>query len=196
MLIVLQISYFLTKYNVFKKDKYEIISNFKLSLSQIFFMKISIRKAKKEDMTAVLKLIKELAVFEKEPDAVEISVADLQRDGFKEQPEFECFVAEVAEKIQGIALVYKRYSTWKGPVLHLEDLIVSQNMRGHNIGTLLLNEVVRYGNHLGVKRISWEVLDWNEPAIAFYEKKGANVMRDWDVVHLNEKGIKAYLSKL
>ncbi|WP_370102153.1 GNAT family N-acetyltransferase [Xanthomarina gelatinilytica] len=159
-------------------------------------MKISVRKAKKEDMAAVLKLIKELAVFEKEPDAVEISVADLQRDGFKEQPEFECFVSEVAEKIQGIALVYKRYSTWKGPVLHLEDLIVSQNMRGHNIGTLLLNEVVRYGNHLGVKRISWEVLDWNEPAIAFYEKKGANVMRDWDVVHLNEKGIKAYLSKL
>lgn len=196
MLIVLQISYFLTNYNVFKKDKYEIIGNFKLSLSQIFFMKISIRKAKKGDMAAVLKLIKELAVFEKEPDAVEVSVADLERDGFKEQPEFECFVAEVAENIEGIALVYKRYSTWKGPVLHLEDLIVSQNMRGHNIGTLLLNEVVRYGNQLGVKRISWEVLDWNEPAIAFYEKKGANVMRDWDVVHLNEKGIKAYLSKL
>jgi GNAT superfamily N-acetyltransferase len=159
-------------------------------------MKISIRKAKKEDMSTVLNLIKELAIFEKEPDAVEISVTDLERDGFKEHPEFECFVAETEDKIEGIALVYKRYSTWKGSVLHLEDLIVSQKMRGNNIGTMLLNEVVKYGNQLGVKRICWDVLDWNEDAITFYEKKGANVMRDWDVVHLNEKGIKTYLSKL
>src|SRR5690554_4790373 len=159
-------------------------------------MQILIRRANKEDMLAVYDLIKELANFENEPDAVEINVEDLERDGFGMKPKFVCYVAEVNNKIEGMALVYKRYSTWKGPVLHLEDLIVSQNMRGHNIGTLLLNEVVRYGNQLGVKRISWEVLDWNEPAIAFYEKKGANVMRDWDVVHLNEKGIKAYLSKL
>jgi GNAT superfamily N-acetyltransferase len=159
-------------------------------------MKISIRKAKKEDMAKVLSLIKELAIFEKEPDAVEISATDLERDGFKAHPEFVCFVAEIENKIEGIALVYKRYSTWKGTVLHLEDLIVSQKMRGNNIGTKLLDEVVKYGNQLGVKRISWDVLDWNEDAIAFYEKKGANVKRDWDVVHLNEKGIKAYLSKL
>ncbi|MCX7551520.1 GNAT family N-acetyltransferase [Xanthomarina sp. F2636L] len=159
-------------------------------------MKIAIRKAKKDDMTAVLNLIKELAVFENEPDAVEISVTDLEHDGFKESPSFECFVAEVENKIVGIALVYMRYSTWKGPVLHLEDLIVSQNMRGKNIGTLLLDEVVKHGNQLGVKRIGWDVLDWNEEAIAFYEKKGAHVMRDWDIVQLDEKGIKAYLSKL
>ena len=159
-------------------------------------MKIAIRKAKKDDMTAVLNLIKELAVFENEPDAVEISVTDLERDGFKDHPSFECFVAEVENKIEGIALVYMRYSTWKGAVLHLEDLIVSQNMRGKNIGTLLLDEVVKHGHQLGVKRIGWDVLDWNEDAIAFYEKKGANVMRDWDIVQLDEKGIKAYLSKL
>jgi len=75
-------------------------------------------------------------------------------------------------------------------------LIVSERMRGKGLGTLLLDEVVRYGEHLGVKRISWEVLDWNEPAIKFYKEKGADVKRDWDVVHLNEKGIKAYLSKI
>ena len=159
-------------------------------------MKISIREAKIEDMNAVLNLIKELAVFEKEPEAVEVTEEDLKRDGFGSSPKFHCFVAEVENKIEGIALVYKRYSTWKGSVLHLEDLIVSKSMRGHNLGTLLLDEVIKYGNQLGVKRISWEVIDWNQSAIEFYEKKGANVMRDWDVVQLDEKGIKAYLSKL
>lgn len=159
-------------------------------------MKISIREAKIEDMKAVLNLIKELAVFEKEPEAVEVTEEDLKRDGFGSSPKFHCFVAEVENKIEGIALVYKRYSTWKGSVLHLEDLIVSKSMRGHNLGTLLLDEVIKYGNQLGVKRISWEVIDWNQSAIEFYEKKGANVMRDWDVVQLDEKGIKAYLSKL
>ena len=95
-----------------------------------------------------------------------------------------------------MALVYKRYSTWKGEVLHLEDLIVSESQRGKNLGTLLLDKVVAYGKSLGVKRISWEVLDWNEPAINFYENKGANVMRDWDVVHLDEKAIENYLKKI
>ena len=96
----------------------------------------------------------------------------------------------------GLALVYPRYSTWKGPTLHLEDLIVTEKMRGTGMGTALLNEVIRYGNALGVKRINWEVLDWNEPAIAFYESKGANVMRDWDVVHLDEKGIQNYIRNI
>ncbi len=159
-------------------------------------MKISIREAKIEDMNAVLNLIKELAVFEKEPEAVEVTVEDLKRDGFGSSPKFHCFVSEVDNKIEGIALVYRRYSTWKGSVLHLEDLIVSKSMRGNNLGTLLLDEVIKYGNQIGVKRISWEVIDWNQSAIEFYEKKGANVMRDWDVVQLDEKGIKAYLSKL
>lgn len=159
-------------------------------------MKISIREAKINDMKAVLNLIKELAQFEKEPDAVEVTVEDLERDGFGNYPKFHCFVAEVENKIEGTALVYMRYSTWKGTVLHLEDLIVNKNKRGNNIGTLLLDEVIKYGNQLGVKRISWEVLDWNEDAIKFYKKKGAHVMRDWDIVQLNEEGIKAYLSKL
>jgi GNAT superfamily N-acetyltransferase len=81
-------------------------------------------------------------------------------------------------------------------VLHLEDLIVSKNMRGKGVGSALLDRVVKHASDLKVKRVSWEVLDWNTPAIQFYEAKGADVKRDWDVVHLNEEGIKKYLSKL
>ncbi len=120
----------------------------------------------------------------------------MERDGFGENPKFTCFVLEVNNSIEGIALVYPRYSTWKGEVLHLEDLIVSEKCRGKGLGTLLLNAVVKHGKQLGVKRISWEVIDWNDPAIKFYESKGANVMRDWDVVQLDEKGIENYLKAI
>jgi GNAT superfamily N-acetyltransferase len=156
-------------------------------------MEFQIRKAEKADMVRVRELIVELAVFEKEDHAVEVTVADLENDGFGAEPKFTCFVAEAAEGVVGIALVYPRYSTWKGPVIHLEDLIVTQSMRGKGVGDALLTQVVKYGHGLGVKRISWEVLDWNEPAIKFYEQKGANVMRDWDVVHLDAQGIKRFL---
>lgn len=159
-------------------------------------MKFTIRPATKNDMHQALNLIKELAIFEKEPEAVEVTITDLQNDGFSKNPAFYCYVAEVNSKIEGIALIYNRYSTWKGKILHLEDLIVSQAMRGHGLGTALLNEVIKYGHKLGVKRINWEVLDWNEPAIAFYEKKGAHVMRDWNVVQINEDGIKNYIAQL
>lgn len=159
-------------------------------------MNFSIRDAKKEDMNQVLKLIQELAVFEKEGNAVEVTEADLIRDGFGSKILFKCFVAEVNDVIKGMALVYPRYSTWKGPIIHLEDLIVTEKMRGTGMGTALLNEVVKYGASLGVRRINWEVLDWNEPAIKFYESKGANVMRDWDVVQLNENGIKNYIKNI
>ncbi len=155
-----------------------------------------IRDARPDDMEQVLALVQELADFEKEPDAVEITKEDLVKDGFGETKLFHCFVAETDGGIAGIALVYPRYSTWKGPAIHLEDLIVSKKMRGSGLGTALLDEVVRYGHGLGVKRICWEVLDWNEPAIAFYEKKGANVLRDWDVVQLDENGIKKYMESL
>lgn len=159
-------------------------------------MNFSIRDAVKNDTPRILELITELAVFEKEPDAVKITSEDLNVFGFGDTPEFHCFVAEIDGRIEGIAIVYTRFSTWSGLVLHLEDLIVSQSKRGCGLGTKLLDEVVKYANKLGVKRVSWEVLDWNEPAITFYEKKGAHVKRDWDVVHLNEKGIKNYLLKL
>ena len=156
-------------------------------------MEIRIRASQKSDMVSVHKLITELAVFENEPDAVKVTVADLEKDGFGDHPLFHCFVAEVDEKVVGIALVYPRYSTWSGPVVHLEDLIVSEAMRGKGVGSKLLEAVVRYGYQQGVKRISWEVLDWNEPAITFYENKGAKVLRDWDVVQLDEEGIQKFL---
>ncbi|WP_394973892.1 GNAT family N-acetyltransferase [uncultured Croceitalea sp.] len=159
-------------------------------------MNFTIRESVKEDMSQVLGLINELAKFEKEADAVAITKEDLIRDGFGKQPLFHCFVAEAENKIVGIALIYPRYSTWKGPVLHLEDLIVTKKMRGSGLGSSLLTEVVKYGHGLGVKRISWEVLDWNEPAIKFYEAKGANVMRDWDVVQLDEAGINRFIKNL
>ena len=159
-------------------------------------MNTCIRLATVKDMSQVLNLIKELALFEREPKAVEVTVEDLIKDGFGANPEFTCFVAEIDNKIEGMALVYKRYSTWKGVALHLEDLIVNTDKRGLGIGTQLLDTVIKYGHKIGVKRINWEVLDWNKPAIDFYHKKGANVMKDWRVVHLNEQGIKNYISKL
>ncbi len=155
-------------------------------------MDISIRKSVVEDMDAVWKLIHELAVFEKEPNAVEITPDDLRRDGFGPQSSFTCFVAETQAEIVGIALVYPRYSTWKGVALHLEDLIVTESVRGLGVGSALLSRVVEYAKSQGVKRVSWDVLDWNEPAIKFYESKGAKVLRDWDVVQLDEQGIRNF----
>ena len=159
-------------------------------------MDFTIREATEADMTEVRRLIQELAIFEKEEDAVEVTVEDLVADGFCERPLFQCFVGESRGEIVGMALVYNRYSTWKGPVVHLEDLIVTKKMRGSGLGSALLSQVVQYSNDLGVKRISWEVLDWNEPAIKFYESKGAKVLRDWDVVQMDEKGIKTFLEQV
>lgn len=159
-------------------------------------MQINIRNARKEDMSKVRDLIVELAVFEKEPDAVEVTVADLEKAGFEKTPKFTCFVAEDEKEIVGMALVYFRYSTWKGPVLHLEDLVVKASMRGKGIGEALYGKVLQYGQNKGVKRVQWEVLGWNEGAIKFYERSGANVLRDWHVVHMDEVGMKNYIEKL
>ena len=95
----------------------------------------------------------------------EFNLLDLKKHGFGNDPMFHCFVAESVDKIVGIALIYPRYSTWKGPVIHLEDLIVTQSMRGKGVGSALLDSVESHGKSQGVKRISWEVLDWNDPPI-------------------------------
>ena len=144
-------------------------------------------------MTAVLHLIQELAVFEKEPDAVVVSVDDLVRDGFGEKPLFQTFVAELNGEIIGMTLYYYRYSTWKGKTIHLEDLIVKEAHRGTGAGLALYTEIMKQGKKDGVRRIEWNVLDWNEPAIRFYEKSGAKLLNDWRVVQMDEEGIERFL---
>jgi GNAT superfamily N-acetyltransferase len=159
-------------------------------------MNFSIREGKIEDMPAVLNLIKELAHFEKEPEAVVVTVVDLETDGFGNSPLFKTFVAELDNEIVGMAFFYPRYSTWKGPTIHLEDLIVKKNKRGLNIGSALYKKVIEYGYNLGVKRIEWVVLDWNTPAIEFYKKTGGHILEDWKTVQMNEQAIKNYLETL
>ena len=155
---------------------------------------MKIRKGTPQDMPDVLALITELAVFEKEPDAVVISTEDLVRDGFSENPLFHTFVAEVNEEIIGVALYYYRFSTWKGKTIHLEDLIVKENNRGTGADFALYSEIIKQGKKDNVRRIEWNVLDWNKPAIDFYEKSGAKVLSDWRVVHMDENGIEAFLN--
>ena len=156
---------------------------------------MQLRKGKKDDMSAVLELIKELAVFEKEPDAVVVTVDDLVRDGFGESPLFHTFVAEMDSEIVGIALYYYRYSTWKGKTIHLEDLIVKEKMRGSGIGFALYSAIIHQGKKEHVRRVEWNVLDWNTPAIDFYKKSGAKVLNDWCVAQMDEAGIAAFCQK-
>ena len=152
-----------------------------------------IRKATEKDMPFVLELIQELATFEKEPDAVVVTVADLVRDGFSEHPLFHCYVAEKENTIIGMALFYYRYSTLKGKTIHLEDLIVKADQRGSGAGFALYKEIIKQGKKDKVRRIEWNVLDWNTPAIDFYEKSGAKVLDDWRVVQMDESGIERFL---
>lgn len=157
---------------------------------------MNIRKGKPEDMKSVLELIQELAIFEKEPDAVLITEDDLVRDGFGENPLFHVFVAEVEKEIVGIALYYYRYSTWKGKTIHLEDLIVKDKMRGSGLGFALYSEIMKQGKKDNVRRIDWNVLDWNTPAVKFYENSGAKVLNEWRVVQMDEIGINSFLAKI
>ena len=154
---------------------------------------MKIRKATQTDMPFVLELIQELAAFEREPEAVVVTVDDLIRDGFSEPPLFNCLVAENENTIIGMALFYYRYSTWKGKTIHLEDLIVKADQRGTGAGFALYQEIIKQGEKDKVRRIEWNVLDWNAPAIAFYEKSGAKVLKDWRVVHMDENGMKQFL---
>jgi GNAT superfamily N-acetyltransferase len=159
-------------------------------------MAIILRSAEKSDMADVLDLIRELAVFEKEEQAVEITSEDLIRDGFGKEPRFRVFLAEEEGEVLGMALIYDRYSTWKGRAIHLEDLIVRQRHRNRGIGGALYREVMKYAFDEGVKRVCWEVLDWNEVAIEFYESTGARVLDDWKVVHMDEKSLANYMKSI
>lgn len=153
---------------------------------------MKIRKGRKEDMHGVLALIQELAVFEKEPDAVLITIDDLISDGFGDKPLFQVFVAESENdpnEIVGIALYYYRYSTWKGKTIHLEDLVVKENMRGTGLGYALYSEIIKQGKKDKVRRIEWNVLDWNTTAIDFYKNSGAKVLDEWRVAQMDEAAI-------
>ena len=159
-------------------------------------IKAHIRKAKKSDAASIFFLIQELAIFEKEPQAVIVTQAQIEKDGFGDHPLFECFVAEVTNQLVGMALYYPRYSTWKGPTFHLEDLIVTEPMRGKGIGTQLYNVFLEHAYNKGVKRVEWAVLDWNLPAIEFYQKSGATILDDWRSVQMDKKSIDSYILKI
>jgi predicted N-acetyltransferase YhbS len=150
---------------------------------------MKIRKGTPADMPAVLELIKELAAFEKEPEAVVVTVDELTRDGFGATPLFHTFVAEQDNKIIGMALFYYRYSTWKGRTIHLEDLIVKESKRGTGAGSALYREVIKFAKADGVRRVEWVVLNWNTHAIQFYERSGAAILQDWLTVQMDEKGM-------
>lgn len=154
-----------------------------------------IREATPTDVPQILYCIKELARFEKEPDAVTISEKELLSEGFGEDALFTCFVAERAEEIVGIALVYFRFSTWKGRTLHLEDLIVTQDQRGKGIGKALYQRVIQYAYEQGVQRLEWVVLDWNQGAIDFYENSGATLLKDWYLAQMDPNAMKTYLDR-
>ena len=148
-----------------------------------------VRIAGKEDMSSVLHLVKQLAIYEKEPDAVAIDENELIKHGTWDSPLFTCFIAEVGEQVVGMALVYFRFSTWNGRTLHLEDLFVLEEFRGTGIGKSLFDHVMLYGRSQNVGRVEWVVLDWNKPAIDFYVKNGATLLKDWYLVQMDQKSL-------
>lgn len=156
-------------------------------------MSFIIRKGIEADMQSVLDLITELAVFEKEPDAVEITVEDLVKDGFSEHPKFKVFVAEENAVVIGIALFYERFSTWKGRTIHLEDLIVTKEKQKIGAGKALYTAVLNYAYKNNFNRVAWEVIDWNSNAIEFYKSTGATYLNDWSVVQMNKENLAKFI---
>lgn len=156
-------------------------------------MSFIIRQGQKKDMHSVLNLITELAVFEKEPNAVEITVDDLIKDGFSENAQFKIFVAEQETKIIGIALFYERYSTWKGKTIHLEDLIVTKSKQKIGAGKALYTAVLKYALDNDYNRVAWEVIDWNTNAIDFYKSTGATYLNDWSVVQMSKENLVKFI---
>ncbi len=142
-------------------------------------MDFNIRTATKNDLPQVLELIKELAVYEKEPDAVIISLEQLEEDGFGESPLYWIILAENENGLLGMSFYFIRYSTWKGKSLYLEDLVVKEEFRGHQIGEALFNETIKTAKAMNAVAMNWQVLDWNKPAINFYKKFDAELDSEW-----------------
>ena len=148
-------------------------------------MEILIREATVSDCDAMMDLIHELAIYEKAPNEVTVSLEEFKDAGFGSNPVWFAFVAETDNKIIGMSLFYIRYSTWKGRRIYLEDLIVNEPYRGYGIGKKLLDRTVAYAKDNNYTGMMWQVLDWNEPAIKFYEKYNANFDGEWVNVNLN-----------
>jgi len=142
-------------------------------------MDIVIRRAKKTDCARLLDLIQELAVYEKAPEEVTVTLSHFEESGFGKNPVWWAFVAEVSGVVVGMALYYIRYSTWKGQRIYLEDLLVTEEMRGKNIGSLLFDQLIQEAKDKKFIGINWQVLDWNEPAINFYKKYNARFNPEW-----------------
>lgn len=140
---------------------------------------MTIRIARKEDCPRLLELVHELALFEHAPQEVTVTLTEMQEAGFGPKPVWKAFVAEAEGAIIGMALYYIRYSTWKGQRLFLEDLIVTESWRGKGAGKLLFDRTVLEAQELGFNGMVWQVLDWNQPAIDFYKRYGAEMEAGW-----------------
>jgi Sortase and related acyltransferases len=140
---------------------------------------IIIRRAKRGDCPRILELIKELATYEKTPEEVTISLSHLKESGFGSNPVWWGFVAEVKGIVCGIAIYYIRFSTWKGQRMYLEDIYVTENMRGEGVGKMLFDQLIVEAREKEFRGMVWQVLDWNKPAIDFYEKYHAHFDPEW-----------------
>lgn len=150
-----------------------------------------IRKATREDVPVILSLVRALATYEREPDAVLATEADFLRDGFGDDPAFNVHVATVEGQVVGFALWFFTWSTWRGRrCLHLEDLFVLPEHRGKGAGFALMKTLAREAVERGCARFIWQVMDWNAPAIEFYERIGANVMKEWIAVRIDGEALR------
>jgi GNAT superfamily N-acetyltransferase len=142
-------------------------------------MNTIIRRAEKKDCVRLLQLIQELADYEKAPQEVTVTLEHFEESGFGPNPVWWAFVAEINGRVEGFALYYIRYSTWKGQCLYLEDFLVTEQLRGQGAGKLLFDRIIQEAKDKGYKRMVWQVLDWNEPAINFYKKYNATLDPEW-----------------
>ena len=154
-----------------------------------------IRKGIEGDLPRTLELVKELAAYERALGEVSNTVQAMKEDGFGKNPIFGFFVAEVDQEIVGVSLYYYRYSTWKGKRLYLEDIIVTDRMRGQGIGKLLFEATLHYSLNQNCTGMMWQVLDWNEPAINFYKKYSAKMDGEWVNCTLEADEIRHILDK-
>jgi GNAT superfamily N-acetyltransferase len=142
-------------------------------------MSINIRKAVREDCPRILELVKELANYEKAPEEVTVTLEHFEESGFGPNPVWWAFVAEEGGKVEGFALFYIRFSTWKGQRMYLEDILVTEKMRGMGIGKMLFDRLITEAGKRKLNGIVWQVLEWNEPAINFYKKYNARFDAEW-----------------